>query len=784
MTPQSDKSMNDHTLRFLSEVAPFSKLPEKDLQKVAEELAVIHYPQGHTLSKQGKTTIEHVHIIISGSLELYYKTEGKEILSGTLKSGDIFGGISILMNSGLSVRTVQVKEKSSFFTLTKDDFLNICNRHNFFYQYFLDAFGERMIDESYASIIAAAQARHFLADVVPFSFLPDEELDNVAAHLTIIHYPKNTVIAIQGQSRVDKLYIMQKGAAERYYEEKNKKKLRGIMGEGDIYGGISMLLNDMIALRTLRATENCYFYTIPQKLFFRVCKTNDAFSEYFTDTFGKRMLDRSYAAIVAKNVSPGTEAPQFFNQPVSSIYSKNLVYCDEKTTIREAAALMSRYHCSSIFVRNDRGVFLGLATDNDFRNKVIAREYDIEKSISEIMSSPLKTISDQALVFEALMAMMQDNIKHLAVTDSSERVLGVVTNQDLLIAHGQSPFFLLRELFSAATLETIIATQQKLPQLIQNLINSGAKAKNVNRFITTVSDSVLNKLIHFALEELGPPPVKFVFMILGSEGRMEQTLKTDQDNAIVFEDVPEADEKKVQKYFLTFGDKVCTWLDQAGYAFCEGGIMASNSKWCRPLSTWKEYFSKWIHTAEPEDLLRSSIFFDFRGAYGQLEIIDDLRNYLFTSLVGWSGFFRHLTENALYFKPPIGFFRNFVVESKGEHRDAFDIKHAMMPIVDLARIYALHNNIEETNTLERLYQAYMKDILNWKEYNEIQQAYSFLMQLRFVRQVTAVIDEDAKPDNYINPKKLSSIEQTMLKEIFKKIENFQTKLSFDFTGLP
>ena len=434
-------SMNDHTLQLLSRVDPFSKLPKKDLQNVAEKLTVINYPKGYTLSQQGKTTLEHVYIIISGSLELFYKTEGEEILSGTLSSGDIFGGISILMNNGLSVRTVQVREKSSFFTLSKDAFLNICNRHNFFYKFFLDDFSERMIDESYAAIISAAQARHFLEDIVPFSFLSPEELENIASHLTIVHYPKNTVIAIQGQSRVDKLYIMQKGAAERYYEEKNQKKLRGIMGEGDIYGGISMLLNDMIALRTLRATENCYFYTLHQSLFFKVCESNDAFSEYFTDTFGKRMLDRSYAAIVAKSVTPGTESPQFFNQPVSSIYSNNLVYCEEKTTIREAAALMSRYHCSSIFVRNEKGQFLGLATDNDFRNKVIARGYDINKPVSEIMSSPLKSISDQSLVFEALMAMMQDNIKHLAVTDQNERVLGVVTNQDLLIAHGESPFF-------------------------------------------------------------------------------------------------------------------------------------------------------------------------------------------------------------------------------------------------------------------------------------------------------------------------------------------------------
>ena len=155
-------------------------------------------------------------------------------------------------------------------------------------------------------------------------------------------------------------------------------------------------------------------------------------------------------------------------------------------------------------------------------------------------------------------------------------------------------------------------------------------------------------------------------------------------------------EPDVRKYFLRFGEKTCNLLDQVGYDFCTGNVMAKNPKWCQSLSTWKGYFSSWIHTAEPVHLLQASIFFDFRGGFGDMALIESLRRHLFSSLGGWSGFFRNLTENALHFKPPIGFFRNFVVESKGEHRNKFDIKSAMTPIVDFARIYALKNRIEET----------------------------------------------------------------------------------------
>ena len=282
--------------------------------------------------------------------------------------------------------------------------------------------------------------------------------------------------------------------------------------------------------------------------------------------------------------------------------------------------------------------------------------------------------------------------------------------------------------------------------------------------------------------EMGPPPVNFAFMILGSEGRGEQTLKTDQDNAIVFDDVSEAELPDVSSFFLEVGKRACTMLDQIGYALCDGDVMAQNPNWCQPLSKWMTYFLQWIHAAEPEDLLQASIFFDFRCGYGDAQLVDSLRDHLHGAIRQWSGFLRHMTENALYFRPPLGFFRNFVVESKGEHRDAFDIQSAMMPIVDFARVYALKNGIAATNTLDRLAQLRDKKVISPEEYVEIEKAYSFLMQLRLTRHVTAAMEHHKKPDNFINPKRLSRIEQTMLKEIFKRVEKFQGKMQFDFVG--
>jgi CBS domain-containing protein len=625
------------------------------------------------------------------------------------------------------------------------------------------------------------EAYPFLLNLPPFSFLPDAEVEKIVADLVAVNHPKDVFLLIQGRSKVEHLHIIKKGAVERYYRERNKELMRARLRGRDFFGGISMLLHDGISVCMFRTTEDSELYLLPKQRFLDLCSRYPVFSDFFTDMLGKWMLDKSYAMPIAKTMHPKEELPQIFNQSVENIFSRKLVSCDTHTSIQDAAAMMGNNRCSSILVKEPHGDFTGIMTDRDLRNKVIIQaDCDMTGTVSQIMSSPLSTVPAAAPVSDALMIMMMKNIKHLAVTDADEKVIGIVTNKDILEAHGQSPFFLLREIHAAVSLEEITEKHGRLPGLIQSLISSGAKAMNVARMVSVISDAILNRLIGFAIAELGPPPVRFAFMIVGSEGRREQTLKTDQDNAIVYEDSPGKTEETIRGYFLAFGERVCTWLDRVGYTFCNGGVMAKNPHWCQPLSVWKKYFSTWIGTAEPEALMQASIFFDFRGGYGDLAIIDELRQHLFHSLGEHPNFFRYLAETTLERKPPLGFFRTFVVESKGEHRDTLDVKHPMITIVNYTRLYALKNGIEETNTQERMYQLFLKKRLSWEDYHDFEQAYSFLMQLRLARQLTAVIRENAKPDNYINPNKLSRLEQTMLKEIFKRIEKYQEKMVFDF----
>jgi CBS domain-containing protein len=775
--------MNQEAFQFLTGVPVFAALPREEIEKVANAVTVKSYAKDHVFAIQGQTKIDSVYVVQKGSFSLFDEKNGNKKLAGFIKPGEVFGGITILMNAGISLRTVVVDQDIQGYMIAEGVFRDLCNRYATFYEYFLENFSKNIFDESLITLIKNGQTQLFLSGIVPFSFLPEEVLKEVSSKLSIVRYPKDTIVCRHGESTIQYLYIVQKGAAERFYEKNKVKTLSGLVGEGDIYGGISMLVNQGTAVRSLRTTEDTYFYLLPKEQFMDLCEAHEVFSEYFTDTFGKRMLDRSYAAIITKTTKSREESLQFFNQSVAHVYNPTLVACPQDDTVQQAAEIMNRHRCSSIFIKDAQGEYIGIVTDNDLRKKVIAQGINVQRPVADIMSTPLHTIPEKSMIFETLMTMMQLNVKHLAVTDMQKRIIGAVTNHDLLVAQARSPFFLLREIKRAENKEALFNKHAQLPAIIQGLITGGAKSENVTRLITTISDAILKKLIGFALAEMPEPPARFVFIILGSEGRMEQTLKTDQDNAIIYEDVDEHLQEDVHKYFLELGEKICNWLDMAGYAFCEGGIMAKNSKWCQPMSVWKKYFHSWIRTAEPQDLLQSSIFFDFRGAHGDMQMVDNLRKFLFGALKGWSGFFRHLTENALHFKPPIGFFRNFVVESKGKHRNSFDIKSAMMPIVDLARIYALNHQVIETNTRERIHSLYLKKVFSHQEYNEIDKAYSFLMQLRFVRQINAVIEENAKPDNYINPKKLSRIEQKMLKEIFARIEKFQERLDFDFTGL-
>jgi PAS domain S-box-containing protein len=469
----------------------------------------------------------------------------------------------------------------------------------------------------------------------------------------------------------------------------------------------------------------------------------------------------------------------FLNEPIRDAV-REVMTCDMNLPVRRSAALMTKDASSAFLVTAAGGEVIGIVTDHDLRERVIGASRDLDTPIFEVMSSPLISISDGALMFEAILQMQEHGIKHLAVRDPGNRVVGIIRGEELLGLHWHSSAFLAKEIREAGTIAEIVAIHEREPRLVKALIDSGAKARNITRVVTAVSDAITDRLVQFAIDELGPPPARFAFMALGSEGRAEQTLITDQDNAVVFEDG--VDIESTQAYFLKLGERVCGWLNEAGYPFCDGDNMAKNPRWCQPLSKWKEHFASWIAIAEPENLLQFNIFFDFRAVYGETDLIRELRRHI-TGLMGQTpSFFLHFAQNTMLYKPPVGLFGQIVVESGGDKPRTFNIKDAIAPIVGFARIYALKNGLEETNTLDRLHRLVERNALKRATHDELVLAYDYLMQLRFKHQAAA-LSLRLRPDNRINPKELAEIEVMMLRQVFSQIGSFLKKISYDFLGV-
>ena len=351
----SEKPYDGKMCDFISQAPVFASLPKEELRNMCSEITREQYPKGFILCRQDETSLDKVYIVEKGSLELYFEEANQKSLRGTLASGDVFGGIAILMNGGKSARTVMVEEDATLIVMPKETFIDICARHQPFYTFFVETFQGRMLDKSYAAIFQTSQITHFLSGVVPFSVLSEDTLKEISKDFSVVHYSSGTRLFYQGKSRVEYLYIIQKGAVERYFEEGQNKTLRGVLGENDLYGGISMLINNGIAVRSITTLENTYFYILPKAAFLKICDEHKAFAEYFTGDFGKRMTDRSYASIIKNSANPVQSDTQFFNLQVRDVYHQNILSCSENTSIRQAASLMSDRKCSSIFIKNEKG---------------------------------------------------------------------------------------------------------------------------------------------------------------------------------------------------------------------------------------------------------------------------------------------------------------------------------------------------------------------------------------------------------------------------------------------
>jgi PAS domain S-box-containing protein len=470
----------------------------------------------------------------------------------------------------------------------------------------------------------------------------------------------------------------------------------------------------------------------------------------------------------------------FLREPITQAIAPALSVGMNETVAR-TAALMKKARATSAFVTGPDGALMGITTDFDFRERVVSAGLDPQSPIRAIMSAPVVSVQTNAPIYEALLRMQERNLNHLAVLDETGKLVGAVHLRDLARYQQSSSIIITDSVRRAQSIEGILEAHDRLPGLVKAVVDSGADTRYVNRMVSGVSDSVMQKLIAMGIEKLGPAPVPFAFLALGSEGREEQTLKTDQDNALLYDDPDPGRTKEVADYFLNLGTLVCDWLDQVGYAYCEGGIMAKNPRWNLPRAVWRQQFAHWIHNAEAQELLELNMLFDFRCVTGEQQFARDLRAWVFDQMEEYPLFYLHFAQNALLYKPPLGLFGNIQTTSSGDGPKTLGLKEAVMPIVNFARLYALRYRIDATNTLDRLAELYQRGVLSRDSYEQMVPDYETLMRIRLRRQAVA-LEEGREPSNLITPEELTSAEEARLKRLFALSGDLRKKISYDFLG--
>ena len=629
------------------------------------------------------------------------------------------------------------------------------------------------------------QRLEILKETTPFNLLPEDVLLEVSGLLEEVKYNKETVIYQQEVTKMNRVDIIAKGEYESFFYDSSQIK-RYIEHHKSFfsYGGISILMNRKRSLKTVIAKKGTIIYTLGRKDFVELCMTFEKFFHHFTAEFGKRMLDDEFSHFVKRPTfyeESFIAADQLYSKKIESIQYRNIVSCPSSTPIYLAARQMAKNKVSCLFVTGDDAKIMGYVTDITIRDKVVANLSDANNPVISIIDKTIVSISAQAYVYEAILMMFRTKTRYLLIRNNGVYV-GFQSRNKLLSEQAQSPLVFIQSVKSASTVIELKRKWEKVPEIVTQLLERGVNAEIANQVITTVADTIAIKVIEGVIDEIGTPPAKFAFMVLGSEGRKEQTLKTDQDNAIIYEDKANEHREEVRAYFLQFADTVSVRLNDIGFSFCEGGFMAKNPNWTHSLSHWKRNYASWIDDALAETAIKFSTFFDCRFLYGEASLVEELRMFLDEELQKpLEKLFYFMAKNALQYEPPLTFFKNIRTTTVGT-QEVFDIKKAMTPIVDLVRVYTLQNRIFEVNTGERLKSLKDVNVFTETAYNELNQSYYFLMSMRLKNQANQIMNDKKDPDNYIDLNSLTKIEQGTLIEIFKTITNFQSRIRIYFTN--
>lgn len=587
----------------------------------------------------------------------------------------------------------------------------------------------------------------FLASVHPYDSLSDGDLTELAAQCCVVEAPPGETVFALGDP-VDFLYILVAGEVEVFDETDAPLSL---LGPRNSFGERAILRGEP-ASRRIHVLSDTTMIGVPSAVLLHLIADHATVARFFDRTGRAQAKPRDLASM-----------------PVEDLMTRTPVTCAPEATIRAAAAQMHERRISSICVAQD-GRFQGIVTLRDLNGKVIVDGHDASAPISSIMTQAPLTLGPKALVTDVLHLMVERGIGHVPITEHGALV-GIVTQTDLTRAQAMTSADLVGRIAKATTPAQMARATAEIPKLLVQLISSGTRHEVITRLITDIADTATRRLLTLAEADLGPPRAPYLWLACGSQGRQEQTGVSDQDNCLILsDDVTEAD----MPYFEALARFVCDGLNTIGYVYCPGDMMATNSRWCQPLATWRSYFTGWIAKPNPEAQMLASVMFDLRPIGGDASLFDGLQQEVLKAASGNSIFVAHMVSNSLKHNPPLGLLRGLATIRAGEHRNQLDMKHnGVVPITDLGRIYALQGQLPPVNTRARLEAAREAGVLSPSGGADLLDAYDLIATMRLEDQATQIKAGDA-PDNYLDPATLSDFERSHLRDAFVVVKTMQS----------
>ena len=620
------------------------------------------------------------------------------------------------------------------------------------------------------SLIASTVAE--LRRYAPFDAMDTVALTFLVHHLKLEYFPQGSSLLAPDDGVAECLLIVQKGAVTGIDKSDGGDTLAQAFTDGECFPLGAIIARQRPTL-TYSAATDTFCYRLDASAFEHVMDISREFRHYAVTGLAA-LLEKSRQRVQSHYTARVADAGSL-STPLKSLVRRLPITVAPGTPIRRVLEIMQAERIGSVVIADEAMKPLGIFTERDVLDRIALGAIAQDLPIDVAMTPGPFTLPSHAPMFEAAQAMVRLRFRHVIVIEEG-RVVGIVSERDLFTMQQLSLGQVAKSIDHADNADELADAATEVRRLASALLAQGMDAEHLTQFVTTLNDALVNRVLTLAIRETPPPPVAWCWLGLGSEGRMEQTLATDQDNAIVFAAADANAAAELRADFLAFAETANVMLDRCGFPLCRGDIMAKNPRWCLSVGEWRETFGEWMRAANPAALLNAAIFFDFRGLAGDVSLADELHAWLNSTVPTQSLFLRQMAINALQVEPPLGFFRDFVVDDGKGFPGTIDLKtFGARPFIDAARILALAAGVSVSNTAERLRIAGPRLRMHEDEVGALVDAFHFVQLLRLRNQETG-----ASHANRIDPQQLNPLDRRILRESLRQARILQSRLKMDY----